>query len=47
MPQASTTLHEPVEKLKPETINFHRAMVSADGRARSHRLVSTTRRSLH
>ena len=28
MPQASTTLHEPVEKLKPETINFHRAMVS-------------------
>ena len=28
MPQASTTLHEPVDKLKPETINFHRAMVS-------------------
>lgn len=28
MPQASTTLHEPAEKLKPETINFHRAMVS-------------------
>ena len=28
MPQASTTLHEPVEKLKPETIDFHRAMVS-------------------
>ena len=28
MPQASTTLHEPVEKLKPVTINFHRAMVS-------------------
>ena len=28
MPQASTTLHEPVDKLKPETIDFHRAMVS-------------------
>ena len=28
MPQASTTLHESVDKLKPETINFHRAMVS-------------------
>ncbi|HSE88770.1 MAG TPA: ferritin-like domain-containing protein [Candidatus Binatia bacterium] len=28
MPQASTTLHEPAEKLKTETINFHRAMVS-------------------
>jgi|SRR5215510_4042779 len=28
MPQASTTLHEPTDKLKPETINFHRAMVS-------------------
>ncbi|HEY7319687.1 MAG TPA: encapsulin-associated ferritin-like protein [Candidatus Binatia bacterium] len=28
MPQASTTLHESAEKLKPETINFHRAMVS-------------------
>jgi hypothetical protein len=28
MPQASTTLHEPAEQLKTETINFHRAMVS-------------------
>src|SRR5262249_15813480 len=28
MPQASTTLHEPAEKLKPETINLHRGMVS-------------------
>ena len=28
MPQASTTLHEPAEQLKTETIDFHRAMVS-------------------
>ena len=28
MPQASTTLHEPADQLKPETIDFHRAMVS-------------------
>ncbi|HXV82074.1 MAG TPA: ferritin-like domain-containing protein [Candidatus Binatia bacterium] len=28
MPQASTTLHEPTDRLKPETIDFHRAMVS-------------------
>lgn len=28
MPQASTTLHEPADRLKPETIDFHRAMVS-------------------
>jgi uncharacterized protein len=28
MPQASTTLHEPAEQLKTETINFHRAIVS-------------------
>jgi ferritin-like protein len=28
MPQASATLHEPAEKLKTQTIDFHRAMVS-------------------
>ena len=28
MPQASTTLHEPADRLKTETIDFHRAMVS-------------------
>jgi ferritin-like protein len=28
MPPASTTLHEPAEELKAETINMHRAIVS-------------------
>ncbi|MET0500012.1 MAG: ferritin-like domain-containing protein [Candidatus Binatia bacterium] len=28
MAPASTTLHEPAEQLKPETINLHRAIVS-------------------
>jgi hypothetical protein len=28
MAQASTTLHEPADQLKPETINIHRAIVS-------------------
>lgn len=28
MPQASTTLHEPADRLKSGTIDFHRAMVS-------------------
>lgn len=28
MPQASATLHEPADRLKPETIDFHRAIVS-------------------
>ena len=28
MSQASTTLHEPADQLKPETINMHRAIVS-------------------
>jgi uncharacterized protein len=28
MPQASTTLHEPADRLKTGTIDFHRAMVS-------------------
>ncbi len=28
MPGGSTTLHEPLEKLRPETVDLHRAIVS-------------------